>query len=346
MIRKSGFSVLLLVIALIGYGQFKTKYPDIPRIDVHTHVAGDRDANDKYMDLRKIINDWFSADFAFWINLSDRSNPVNDPDSISSISHGRSLCAFGDYSPHTGLQYSPADIPGLIEKGFIGYKLWYGTKSRRLKQGEQGFPYVDDPNNKPMLSALEKLHVPALSMHIADPNGPFGERTRWCPDPVEFWRMITAFKNMLDQHPDLVVVGAHCLWLICQDAQIDYLRYLLSTNPNLYIDLAATDQYYRLVNHDNLRNFMIEYSDRILFGTDMGRWKTMEETESTANRLICFYRILETDDVVQGCFFGKEPIKGLNLPREVLEKIYYKNAVRLYPGIKEKLQRLGYLVTL
>lgn len=28
-------------------------------------------------------------------------------------------------------------------------------------------------------------------------------------------------------------------------------------------------------------------------------------------------------------------MKGLDLPREVLEKIYYKNAVKLYPGLKE-----------
>jgi predicted TIM-barrel fold metal-dependent hydrolase len=28
-------------------------------------------------------------------------------------------------------------------------------------------------------------------------------------------------------------------------------------------------------------------------------------------------------------------VKGLNLPKEVLEKIYYKNALNLYPGLKE-----------
>ena len=38
-----------------------------------------------------------------------------------------------------------------------------------------------------------------------------------------------------------------------------------------------------------------------------------------------FLQILETDQLVEGSFFGNEPIRGLNLPREVLEKIYYKN---------------------
>ena len=98
-----------------------------------------------------------------------------------------------------------------------------------------------------MLARMEALGVVAASMHIADPNGPFGNRTKWCPDPVEYWRMIRAFTNVLEKHPDLVVVGAHGLWLLCQDAQIDYLRYLLSTYPNLYVDLAATYQYIGLV---------------------------------------------------------------------------------------------------
>jgi len=48
----------------------------------------------------------------------------------------------------------------------------------------------------------------------------------------------------------------------------------------------------------------------------------------------CF-RILETDEIVQGGFFGDTPTKGLDLPRDVLEKIYYKNASRLYPGLAE-----------
>jgi predicted TIM-barrel fold metal-dependent hydrolase len=96
------------------------------------------------------------------------------------------------------------------------------------------------------------------------------------------------------------------------------------------------------VNNDNLRDFMIEYADRILFGTDAGTWKTSEETNKKAEAYNRAFRILETDEMVEGSFFSNEPIKGLNLPREVLEKIYYKNAVRIYPRISQSMEALSY----
>jgi len=204
-----------------------------------------------------------------------------------------------------------------------------------LKEGEKGFPYVDDPANEAMFAKMEELGIMAASLHIADPNGPFGNRTPWCEDPVEYWKEITALHNVLKKHPDLKLVAAHGAWLVCQDAQIDYLRFLLSTFPNFNVDLAATFQYFNMVSSENLRDFMIEYADRILFGTDIGRWEADEESRNRALAYMRCFRILESDEMVDGSFFGDKPIKGLNLPREVLEKIYYKNALRLYPRVSE-----------
>ncbi len=48
--------------------------------------------------------------------------------------------------------------------------------------------------------------------------------------------------------------------------------------------------------------------------------------------------------VTKGGFFGQNEIKGLALPKDVLEKIYYKNAMRIYPGVRQSLQQLGYSV--
>ena len=46
----------------------------------------------------------------------------------------------------------------------------------------------------------------------------------------------------------------------------------------------------------------------------------------------------------KGGFFSQNEIKGLALPKDVLEKIYYKNAMRIYPRVKQNLQQLGYSV--
>ena len=41
---------------------------------------------------------------------------------------------------------------------------------------------------------------------------------------------------------------------------------------------------------------------------------------------------------------GIRTIQGLALPMEVLEKIYFRNAMRIYPHVKENLKALGYPV--
>ena len=65
---------------------------------------------------------------------------------------------------------------------------------------------------------------------------------------------------------------------------------------------------------------MIDYSDRILFGTDIGRTPPAQ-IERLAERYFNCFRILETDELVRGSFFGDQETKGLKLPLEVLEKI-------------------------
>ena len=328
------FCVLTLLVSQV-FSQIKTNYPDIPRIDVHTHAGNDYEAIQKYLDVREILLSDYSTDLAMWINLSDKRHPITNVDSVFLRSQNRMLCAYGDYEAARGLKHKPEDLELKRDQGFIGYKIWYGPYYRILKEGEKGFPYVDDPANEPMFAKMEELGILAASIHIADPNGPFGNRTPWCEDPVEYWREITGLYNVLSKHPDLKVVAAHGAWLVCQDAQIDYLRFLLSTFPNFNIDLAATFQYFNMVNYDNLRDFMIEYADRILFGTDIGRWEANEETKNRAIAYMRCFRILETNEIVDGGFFGEEATRGLNLPREVLEKIYYKNALRIYPHVSE-----------
>ena len=88
----------------------------------------------------------------------------------------------------------------------------------------------------------------------------------------------------------------------------------------------------------------MEWSDRILYGTDIGRWQEAEQDEQRMAQYRRTFQILETGDIVKGGFFGGPEIQGLDLPRDVLEKIYYKNAMRIYPGIRERMMELGYTI--
>lgn len=333
--KKTLAFILFIWLPIIGYSQFVTKYPDIPRIDVHTHIGNDFQSIDSYLKLRNKLISESGIDLAMMINLDDEEAI----DSIFSASNGRIVTAINDFEPQKGLAHTPEDIGVSINNGYVGYKIWHGPAERKLKEGEDGIRYIDDLAHEPVFTAMAKAGLPGASIHIADPNGPFGNRGKWAADPVEYWRQIMGMERVLYRHPDLVVIAAHCSWLICQDAQIDYLRYMLSTYHNFYVDLAATFQYFYMVDHSNLRDFLIEYSDRILYGTDVS---TISE-EQMSNNIARFnrtFRILETDEMVEGGFFGMNPVKGLNLPKEVLEQIYYKNALKLYPGLSEKFNGL------
>lgn len=322
--------------------QEKTLYPDIPRIDVHCHIGENDTTIANYLDLRDRMKAKHGVEFAMWVNLGNHDKQIPDIDLIKKLSKNRMAVAINDYSSHNGLEIPPDDLPKLLEKGYTGYKIWAGPWYRRLKEDEKGYRYIDDPAHEPTFTKMEEIGLIGASIHIADPNGPWNNREKWLKDPVEYWREISAWRHVLERHPKLVAVMAHSNWLVCQDAQLDYLRNMLDTFPNLYLDLAATFQYFPLVMRGNLREFMIEWQDRIMFATDIGGWSGDEETEDHIRRYWNAFRILETDGLVEGSFFGDEAVEGLNLPREVLEKIYYKNAVRVYPHMKEAMVNLGY----
>jgi hypothetical protein len=331
----------LIMLSFTGFSQYITKYPDIPRIDVHTHVSNSYPGIENYLSMRDTLLAKNKMDVAMWINLCSREGGETGIDTITRVSRGRVATCISDFTPHRGgLTHKPKDLAGYMKKGFVGYKIWHGPYYRVLKEGESGIKYFDDPAHEPVLSEMEKIGMVVASVHIADPNGPFGNRTKWCADPVEFWREVMGIERVLQRHPNLKVVAAHCSWLICQDAQIDYLRYMLSTYPNLNVDMAATFSYFYLDNYDNLRDFLIQYSDRLMFGTDEGIYANKSAVAGHANSYARYFQMLESDEVSS----GRNPMKGLNLPKEVLEKIYYKNACRIYPGMADKMRKLGYKI--
>jgi predicted TIM-barrel fold metal-dependent hydrolase len=351
MIKKTILNLMIISLLVIWnftvsllHSQEVTLYSDIPRIDVHTHIGNDTEVIGNYLELRNQIKKKHNIEFAMWINLGMGDLEIDNLSEVMNASQGRMLVCISDYSSHDGLKYAPEELQSWLDKGFIGYKIWAGPYYRRLKENEKGFRYIDNPAHEATFSKMEEIGMVGASIHIADPNGPWGKRGKWLADPVEYWREITAWRHVLEGHPNLIAVMAHSNWLVCQDAQLDYLRNMLATFSNLYIDLAATFQYYPLVKRGNLRSFMVEWADRIMFATDIGRWKGDEETADHVERYFRAFQILETDELVDGSFFGDEMVEGLSLPREVLEKIYFRNAVKVYPRVKEAMIKLGYKV--
>src|SRR6185369_11489084 len=92
------------------------------------------------------------------------------------------------------------------------------------------------------------------------------------------------------------------------------------------------------------REFFLKYQDRILFGTDTGIGRrqfdlmfgstgreppTMADADRFFESTWRYFETADTDIPSPTPIQGRWNIEGINLPRPVLEKIYYKNAQRL-----------------
>ena len=311
-------------VTLFGQLQYQSKYPDIPIVDAHAHPDSTRDVIN-FLKVSEVIKQNSGSNLAFWLGLNEPGEFLAE---MTAACNNRMRFCISQYGSHRGLDVTPEEIIEKVNnRGYLGFKLAFPAPYRWLDDGEEGITRVDDPRFDSLFAPLEQANITMVGFHVADPNGPFYDRQNWMKDPVYFWGQIRAFENVLIKYPNLLITAAHSVWLICQDAQIDYLRYMLSRYPNLYVDLAATFQYYHLVNNENLHDFFIEHQDRILFGTDFTSFPE-GSIQRIADRYVSYFAILETDQMV-----GR--VKGLNLPREVLEKVYYKNAVKLFPDVKE-----------
>ena len=327
-------SAVVIIVTIIGVtclARTQTDISTIPRVDVHAHVGSVQRMKD-FLGVAEALKDEYGINLAVWIDLNflrDSDETASDYlDAVKKKYNNRFLPCINDFKIQDGLRYSPDELTGWMEKGIVGYKIWFGVTD-----------LIDDPMFEPTFARMEKIGMLGASIHVSQPCP-----TKWCEDPVRFWQAHNAWERVLDRHPGLRVVNAHMLDHFYSDEQLDYLAYVLETYPNVHVDLAARFQQFHRMDTEKLRNFMIKYADRILYGTDIGRQPQPGKYKQVAEMYYRSFQLLETDKTIQGGFFGQTETKGLALPREVLEKIYYRNAARLYPRVKHVLTQLQYKV--
>jgi len=95
--------------------------------------------------------------------------------------------------------------------------------------------------------------------------------------------------------------------------------------PNMYVEFGAVIA--ELGRQPRMaRQFFEKYQDRILFGKDS--WVPSEYAT--------YFRVLETGDEYfpyHKKYHAFWRMYGMELPDGILKKIYYKNALRIIPGI-------------
>jgi len=199
--------------------------------------------------------------------------------------------------------------------------------------------HIDDPDLDPIWDACARLGLPVF-IHTADPAQFFQpvdySNERWLELSLFPYRRYPADKYpsfeelmrerdaLFRRHPKTVFVAAHLGWY---GNDLARLGALLDELPNVYTEVGAV--LYDIGRQPRgAHDFFIKYQDRILFGKD-----SFQPIEYPY-----YWRVFETSDDYFDYYRGYHAfwkLYGIDLPDGVLKKLYYKNALKLAPGLPQ-----------
>jgi predicted TIM-barrel fold metal-dependent hydrolase len=142
--------------------------------------------------------------------------------------------------------------------------------------------------------------------------------------------ILLARDHLLEQNPELRVVGAH---LGSMEKNLDQLGQHLDRYPNFAVDLAARMPYFVMQPRDTMIAFITRHQDRIIYATDdelPASANAATEVPQLEHGYAVDWRYLATNDTLE---YRGHKVQGLNLPLPILRKLYHDNAVKWFPGI-------------
>ena len=240
------------------------------------------------------------------------------------------------------------ELAAAKERGACGLKIFkqFGLE---YKNPDGSHLKIDDRRWDDIWRACGELGLPVL-IHVADPAAffqPIDEKnerweelhrhSEWSFFGPQFPRqedVFAAFLRVVKRHPKTTFISAH---VANNPENLAAVSQWLDDNSNLYVELAS--RIGELGRQPvSARKFLLKYQDRVLFGTD-GPWPEQ--------RLRLYWRFLETEDEYFPYSEKEFPpqgfwnIYGVNLPEEVLKKVYQENAMRIVSGVREKVAQFG-----
>jgi predicted TIM-barrel fold metal-dependent hydrolase len=329
---------------------------DLPRLDVHTHIEPGA-----YPRAKELLGRHRTRHF---VNLSGGAVGDGLEDSVAEAKKVGDVTIFCN-PPFEEIAKGPgygkrlaAAIQAAYKAGARGVKIHKGL-GLGIMDDKRKLVAVDDPGLDPMFEMAGKLHMP-IAIHTGDPKAfwqpptPQNERydelsahPRWSfyGHPRSWQELYDSFERRVARHPKTIFIGVHFGNDPEDPANVGRM---LDAHKNLYIDLAARVPEIGRVDarHDpqKLRAFFEKYQDRILWGTDVavgnepqalmfGSTGREPPTPEDEQRFFdgC-YRWLETRDKdipTPTRIQGRWNVDGIGLPREILAKVYWKNAARL-----------------
>lgn len=343
-------SIMLMIQSCDGYYSL-SDYDKVPKIDAHIHYDY---ANPVLLEQAEKDNFRLIS-----VNVETESSPhIDQQESLAvELMHGYSklfsfLSTFGsaNWSSENWTASTIQRINSSAKKGASGVKIWK-TFGMQLQNDDSSFVFMDHHQLNPVFNYMAQKQIPLLA-HIGEPKNcwlPLEEMTTendrnyfsnhpefhmyLHPEFPSYEKIMDSRDEVLAEHKELKIIGAH---LGSIEWNLDSLANRLDKYPNFAVDMAARIghmHYQSDMDYEKTRLFFIKYHDRILYGTDMG-----VDSESATNGArfhdywFADWRYLATDEEFESEIIGKK-VKGLQLPKNVIDDIYFNNAVSWYPKI-------------
>lgn len=319
-----------------------------PFIDIHNHQW---EMNGKD-DLNKLVAEMDKMNMGLMVNLSGRG--FNQDEARSTAGLVKQIESVKNYYPtrfaiFTNIDFSNINEPGWTAKavktleddvklrGAKGLKI-YKSLGFSVKDNGKVVP-VDDPRIDPVWKKAGELGIPVL-IHTADPSSFWdplnAQNERWlelkthpgrkrdASSGKEFtWeQLIEQQHNVFRKNPKTIFINAHMGWYPNNLAKLDSL---MDAFPNMYAEIGAVIAELGRQPR-SAKKFFEKRQDRILFGKDS--W-VPDEYQT-------YFRVLESEDEYfpyHKKYHAYWRMYGLGLSDEVLKKVYYKNALKIVPGL-------------
>jgi len=222
----------------------------------------------------------------------------------------------------------------LADHGAKGIKFWKDL-GLSVRDAQNQLLRIDDERLAPLFDKAAEMRM-AVMFHTADPDAFFEPIDRYNERYEELaahpdWsfhgsyfskgELLNQRDRVIARHPNTSFVCAH----VAESSEnLARVTNLLVDHPNVFVDISARASELGRQPY-SARAFFLRFADRILFGTDL-------LPEERMYRL--YFRFLETADEYfeypsHASRQGRWNIYGLNLPDEVLRKVYRENALRL-----------------
>jgi len=339
--------------------EHKIQKAKFPAIDIHFHGGFLRTP----ADYQKLISIMDQVGVAMLVNLDGRSGQAFDQYLKGAEPYRDRIITLAR------LDWEGVNDPGWSEKMTKELERCFRAGAQGLKISKElgldvrnkdgSFLQCDDPRLDPVWEMCAKYNRPIVH-HVNDqfgrflPIGPENERYEaglWRDNPSEnyygtgqpgFEEINQHRERMLAKHPKAVYILAHIAML---GFDLKRVAALLDKYPNVNVDLSAAIQEVGRQPR-TARRFLIQYQDRVLFGTDGGT--------ARMNDLDGFwrphFRFFETEDEyfdhpaqllspLGAPLHGRWKIYGIGLPDEVIRKIYYANALRHLPAARPAMEK-------